>query len=78
MILLSLITISCICVGVGVAALASFPLYWGLLAGWLYPSVVLMLVIPSYIVIDRIITEGRRHRDNPFVVSWRERRELKV
>jgi TRAP-type uncharacterized transport system fused permease subunit len=78
LILLSLITISCICVGVGVAALASYPLYWGLLAGWLCPSVVVMLVMPSYLVIDRIVTEVRRHRDTPPVVPWREQRELKV
>jgi len=78
LILLSLITISCICVGVGVAALASYPLYWGLLSGWLCPSVVIMLGVPSYIVIGRIVTEVRRHRDNAPVVPWREQRELKV
>ena len=47
MILLSLITISCICVGVGVAALASYPLYWGLLAGWLCPSVAVVALITA-------------------------------
>ena len=47
MILLSLITISCICVGVGVAALASYPLYWGLLAGWLCPSVAVVASITA-------------------------------
>ena len=78
MILLSLITISCICVGVGVAALASYPLYWGLLAGWLCPSVVIMLMVPPYLVIDRIVTEVRRHRDNAPVVPWREQRKLKM
>jgi hypothetical protein len=78
MILLSLMTISCICVGMGIAALASYPLYWGLLAGWLCPSVVIILVVPSYMVIGKIVTEVRRHRDNAPVIPWREQRELKV
>ena len=37
MILLLLTSVICIGVGVGIAALASYPLYWGLLAGWLFP-----------------------------------------
>jgi len=49
-ILLLLINVFCICVGVGIAALASYPLYLGLLAGWLCPSVMLMLVMLPYIV----------------------------
>ena len=70
MILLSLITIVCICLGVGVAALASYPLYWGLLAGWLCPSAVFMLVMLSYIVTDRIAMEAHRHRNHPAVAPW--------
>jgi hypothetical protein len=78
MILLSWITISYICVGMGIAALAGYPLYWGLLAGWLCPSVAIMLVVPSYMVISRIVTEVRRHRDKAPVIPWREQRKLKV
>ena len=74
MILLLLMNVICICVGVGVAALANFPLYLGLLAGWLCPSVVLMLVMLSYIVMDKT----HNHRRNPSVIAWREQRELKV
>ena len=74
MILLLLINIVCICVGVGVAALASYPLYLGLLAGWLCPSVVLMLVMLSSIVMDK----AHCHRHYPSVAAWREQRELKV
>ena len=74
MILLLLINIVCICVGVGVAALASYPLYLGLLAGWLCPPVVLMLVMLSYIVMDK----GHRHRHRPSAGAWREQREVKV
>lgn len=74
MILLLLINVVCICMGVGIAALTSYPLYWGLLAGWLCPSVVLMLVMLPYIVIDKAC----RHRHNPSVVAWRKHRELKV
>jgi hypothetical protein len=73
-ILLLLMNVVCIGVGVGVAALASYPLYWGLLAGWLCPSVVLMLVMLPYIVIDKT----HRHRRHPSVVRWREHREVKV
>jgi hypothetical protein len=72
--LLLLINVVCIGMGVGVAALASYPLYWGVLAGWLCPSVVLMLVMLPYIVIDKT----HRHRRNPSVVPWHEQRELKV
>jgi hypothetical protein len=70
LILFSLITIVCICLGVGVAALASYPLYWGLLAGWLCPSVAIMLVMLSYIAIDRIAMEVHRHRNHPSVAPW--------
>jgi hypothetical protein len=69
-ILLSLVNVVCICVGVGVAALASYPLYWGLLAGWLCPSVAFMLVMLSYIVTDRITMEVHRHRNHPSVAPW--------
>jgi hypothetical protein len=72
LILLSLINVVCICVAVGVAALTSYPLYWGLLAGWLCPSVVLMLMILSYIVIDRLAMEAHHHRNHPSVVPGRE------
>ena len=72
--LLLLMNVICIGVGVGIAALASYPLYWGLLAGWLCPSVVLMLVMLPYIVIDK----AHRHRRHPAVVRWREHRDLKV
>ena len=74
MILLLLMNVVCIGVGVGVAALASYPLYWGLLAGWLCPSVVLMLVMLPYIV----IAKTHRHRRHPSVVRWREPRDVKV
>jgi hypothetical protein len=73
-ILLLLINVVCICVGGGIAALASYPLYWGILAGWLCPSVVLMLVMLPYIAIGKV----HRHRRHPSVVAWREQRELKV
>jgi hypothetical protein len=73
-ILLLLINVVCIGVGVGIAALASYPLYWGLLAGWLCPSVMLMLVMLPYIVIDK----AHRHRHHPSVVPWREHREVKA
>jgi len=67
-ILLLLINVVCICVGLGVVALAGFPLYLGLLAGWLCPSVLLMLVMLPYLVMDK----AHRHRHNPSVVAWRE------
>jgi membrane protein implicated in regulation of membrane protease activity len=53
LILLALIIISCICVGVGVAALASYPLYWGLLAGWLCPSVAVVTSITALAICPR-------------------------
>ena len=71
MILLLLINVVCICVGIGVAALASYPLYLGFLTGWLFPSVMLMLAMPPYILMDKT----HRHRRAPFVGVWREQRE---
>jgi hypothetical protein len=68
MILLLLINVICIGVGVGVTALADYPLYLGLLAGWLTPSVVLMLVMLSYIVTD----PSHRRRNNHLIVVWGE------
>jgi hypothetical protein len=81
-ILLSLILFSVfsICVGVGVTALGNYPLYWGLLAGWLCPSVVLMLVMSSYILKDRSGMQTHRYRNNPPVPPGREhlRRRIAV
>jgi len=64
--------------GAGVAALASCPLYWGLLAGWLCPSVVLMLVMLPYIAINKMDMEAHHHRYNPAGAMWYKQREIKV
>jgi len=69
-ILLSLINIVCIGVGVEVAVLASYPLYWGLFAGRLCPSVAFMLVMLSYIAIDRIMMKAHHYRNHPSVAPW--------
>ena len=73
MILLLLINLVCICVGVGAAALASHPLYLGLLAGWLFPSVVLVLVMLPYLLMDKT----HRHRRTLPVGRWQAQRDLK-
>ena len=72
LLLLILTSVFSICVGVGVAALTNYPLYWGLLAGWLCPSVVLMLMMSSYIVKDRLDMEAHRYRHDPLVPRGRE------
>jgi hypothetical protein len=78
MILWFFISIVCICAGMGGASLAGYPLYWGLLAGWVCPAVVLMLVLLPGVVIGKIGMEVRRRRENPPLIPWREHRELKA
>ena len=65
MILLSLMNSLSICMGLGIAALTGYPLFWGLLAGWLCPAVALMLVMLPYLMIQRIEIETHRHRHHP-------------
>ena len=50
--LLLLMNVVCIGVGVGIAALVSYPLYWGLLAGWLCPSVAVVALITALATLD--------------------------
>jgi hypothetical protein len=54
MILSLYFTLVCIGIGMMAAHLASYPLYWGLLAGWLFPSIVLMIIFLPYVAMRRI------------------------
>lgn len=74
MILLLCVTSACICVGVTVAALANLPLYWGFLAGWLGPSVVIVIVMLPRVILSGITIVAQRRKDKTIVFPWHEQR----
>jgi len=53
MILALLTTFACMCVGMSAAWLIGYPLYYGLLAGWLCPSVVIIAVLLPRVMMRR-------------------------
>jgi hypothetical protein len=74
--LLLLIIISCIGVGVGVAALASYPLYWGLLVGWLCPSVVVVASITVLATCPRYWANRTNRGSRRYWLSGRSRAKI--
>jgi hypothetical protein len=65
MLLSVLVTVICICMGVGAAALGGYPLYLGLLAGWLcLPAVVAIVLLPR-LVMNKIIAARHKRTAHP-------------
>ena len=65
MIFLLLTQVVCICVGAGMTAVVNLPLYWGLLAGWLGPSALLMLVLLPNILHKHSPRPATGYEDSP-------------
>ena len=64
MLLCLLVTLACIGAGVIISALTGYPLYQGLLVGWLCPSAVCMAVmLPRIVMGKRREAHARRLRE---------------
>ena len=77
MLICLLVTLASICIGVIVAALTGYPIYQGFLAGWLCPSVILMMVMAPKIVVARrqeALSRRLREQEEEPVVEYLQSR----
>jgi hypothetical protein len=67
----------CIGIGVGISALTGYPLYLGVIIGWLCPALLVMMVMLPRLLCDKIGEAYRRRTDRSLAVNWHEQNDSK-